>query len=104
MIGYKKINLLYLLVGIICLCAAILSNHGIDLQSVSFLEDEYGLYVHFIDVGQGDCTLVELPDGKVALIDGGDSQDGHHRRGRDAQYGPLGVWRFVVVATDALGR
>ncbi|MBQ7323206.1 MAG: MBL fold metallo-hydrolase [Clostridia bacterium] len=34
------------------------------------------LRIHFIDVGQGDCTLVELPDGKVALIDGGDSQEG----------------------------
>ncbi len=28
--------------------------------------------VTFIDVGYGDCTLVELPDGKVALIDSGD--------------------------------
>lgn len=27
--------------------------------------------ISFIDVGNGDCTLVELPDGKVALIDGG---------------------------------
>ncbi|MGN0824518.1 MAG: ComEC/Rec2 family competence protein [Candidatus Coproplasma sp.] len=30
------------------------------------------LRVTFIDVGFGDSTLIELPDGKVALIDGGD--------------------------------
>lgn len=27
--------------------------------------------ITFLDVGQGDCTLVELPDGKTLLIDGG---------------------------------
>lgn len=27
--------------------------------------------LHFLDVGQGDSTLIELPDGKVALLDGG---------------------------------
>ena len=33
------------------------------------------LRIHFIDVGQGDCILLELPDGKVALIDGGDEKE-----------------------------
>ncbi len=33
------------------------------------------LRIHFIDVGQGDSTLVELPDGKVMLVDGGAEND-----------------------------
>jgi competence protein ComEC len=32
---------------------------------------EQGMRVTFLDVGQGDCTLVEFPRGKTMLIDGG---------------------------------
>lgn len=37
------------------------------------------LRMHFLDVGQGDCTLIEFPDGQVALIDGGEDS-GYARR------------------------
>lgn len=32
------------------------------------------LAVHFMDVGQGDCAVVCLPDGKNMVIDGGDNK------------------------------
>ena len=32
--------------------------------------------VHYIDVGQGNCTFIELPDGKNILIDGGNTMYG----------------------------
>ena len=33
------------------------------------------LRIHFVDVGQGDCTLAITPTGKTILIDGGGSED-----------------------------
>lgn len=34
------------------------------------------LRVHFLDVGQGDCALIQTPDGRNVLVDGGDEGTG----------------------------
>lgn len=34
--------------------------------------EEGELRIHFLDVGQGDCTVVEFPDGELLVVDAGD--------------------------------
>lgn len=45
------------------------------LSSAGDVTDGSLLEVHFIDVGQGDSTLIRMPDGYTALIDGGEEND-----------------------------
>jgi competence protein ComEC len=48
----------------------------VDLSSTNTPQVENPLRVHFINVGQGDATLIQAPDGETMLIDGGDSNTG----------------------------
>ena len=34
------------------------------------------LNIYFVDVGQGDCTVIKTPSGKIIIIDGGDGGNG----------------------------
>lgn len=41
------------------------------------VRQEGELRIHFVDVGQGDCTIVEFPEGNVLVIDAGDGSWNH---------------------------
>ncbi len=46
--------------------------------SVASAEDSAAeLKVHFVNVRQGDCCIIELPDGKTMVIDGGNNKKEH---------------------------
>jgi len=53
------------------------SNWPINQEDNGIVSDGR-LVVHYIDVGQADCILIQFPDGKVSLIDGGNRNDAEH--------------------------
>lgn len=69
----RLIALFLLLSALLCGCAEVEVAVGGTTPTASG-EDGY-LTVHFLDVGQADCALIES-DGEYMLIDGGNREDG----------------------------
>ena len=64
----KQIELLKVVITIILLFIIV-------FYLFSNLINSDDIEIHFLDVGQGDCTFIILPNGKNILIDGGDKTD-----------------------------
>ena len=46
-----------------------------NTQDTTMTNSKQKLYIHFLDVGQADSSLIQLPNGEVVLIDGGKRDD-----------------------------
>lgn len=62
----RLISILAILIIALCLFLHDVIIKDDDTPAGSSLEENF---VYFLDVGQGDCTLIETHDGKFALID-----------------------------------
>jgi len=80
--------LLFLILGIFLI--------NFYIYSIIFYDNE-NLVVYFLDIGQGDSTLIRSPSGRIILIDGG---DGSIIMNKLSQVLPFGVRDIdLVIAT-----
>lgn len=70
----KNLTILYIVV-ILSVLSALFSNFFSE-TAPTYISDG-NLYIHFLDVGQGDSTLIMLPNKEVMLIDCGTNKSGN---------------------------
>lgn len=72
-----KKSVIYLIAALIALAGYFSELNEANKQIEDIGVKKAGnIRVHFLDVGQGDCTLIELPDDKIMLIDAGNKENG----------------------------
>ena len=67
-------------------------REDLEIEVAENIYSTYGLMrVHFIDVGQGDCSFIELGNGQTMLIDAGNPENGNVIVSyiKDLQYGDI---------------
>lgn len=84
----RVIRRIFLRAAAILLAVCVIVAIGIwnDLRPIRLLLPAYAVgergegeaRIHFLDVGQGDCEIVEFPDGSVLVIDAGDGAWEHN--------------------------
>lgn len=72
----KKLLNKTVLIAVLIVCSLLTGCAGDLSNEASMPEIEKELFVHYIDVGQGDSILIQFPEDKVALIDGGTREAG----------------------------
>lgn len=73
---YRLISALIIVVAVIVVLISHSSSEDaspVTVRRTVNPNSESMLIVHFLDVGQGDCEFIELPDGRCMLIDAGES-------------------------------
>lgn len=60
-----------LFVALVCLLQAFLPFGALFSAASVPAREEGETRLHFLDVGQGDCTIVEFSDGELLVVDGG---------------------------------
>ena len=85
-----------------CLILLVLSgcNSGIQTQSSEGETEIQNLEVHFIDVGQGDATLIKCGDASM-LIDGGENDKGTLIQNYMNKQGVKSLDYFIVTHPDS---
>jgi competence protein ComEC len=76
---------------------------ALGLDAAWWVHERYGrstLRVTFLDVGQGDAAVVELPEGRVLVVDAGGMPGGDFDTGA-AVVGPF-LWARKILRIDAL--
>ena len=92
------------------LCIAVLITSALTgVFQTRIYAQELSLEVHFVDVGQGDCIIIQLPDGKDMIVDAGDKNSQTEQKILsyiEANFSDLDFFDYAIVThtdSDHLG-
>jgi beta-lactamase superfamily II metal-dependent hydrolase len=88
---------LLIIIFIIFIPAFILVNNNGSIRGVS---DE-NLIVYFLDIGQGDATLIRTPNGNDILIDGGPNNTLIQKLGRYLPFYDRTIETIILTHPDS---